>query len=72
MTVPKWNAKVDAAYAELFQDVDDDDHETRAERMRPIRDELAVLELDRQGNIKVQSATSRIRRCKEQCINMVR
>lgn len=68
----EWRAEMDAAYEDYFRGVDEHDDDARRDLMEPIRAELETLELKTQEPMKVQSATSRIRRCKEQCVNMVR
>lgn len=66
-----WNREIDDAYRRQFEGIDPDDHAARKEIMQPIIDELAVLEQENQETNKVRSALSRVRRCKEQFVNMV-
>lgn len=66
-----WNKEMDSAYKKQFEGIDRDDPAARREIMQPIIDELAGFEEDSQGTNKVSSALSRVRRCKEQFVNMV-
>lgn len=66
-----WSKEIDVAYKQLFEGIDPDDHAARKDIMQPIIDELAVFEEEHQEVNKVRSALSRVRRCKEQFVNMV-
>jgi hypothetical protein len=46
VTLQEWNRVVEAEYRELMEGLDKDDHEGRAERMRPILEELQKMGLD--------------------------
>lgn len=66
-----WNKEIDMAYSKHLEGVDRHDRAAFNAAMQPIIDELAVFEGEEGETTKVQSALSRVRRCKEQFVNMV-